>query len=130
MRRHPEIVRRVIARTLREEAEFTVTDAKEIVPVDTGNLRASGHVQGPERRNFRIWVTMGFGGPAGSGNQGEANTRPVGYAVYVHENCNLNFRVPGTQCKYLEDPVRRREPTLPRTIAREVAAELRRRARR
>jgi len=49
-------------------AEQIMTEAKGQVPVDTGNLRASGHVLPPEWIGNWVLVTLGFGGPAGKGS--------------------------------------------------------------
>ena len=58
---------------LLEEAEVIMTEAKVLVPVDQGELRASGHVQGPEISGPNVSVAVGFGGAAAP------------YAVWVHE---------------------------------------------
>lgn len=81
-------------------AEEIMTAAKKLTPVDTGNLRASGHVLKPEVQGSSITVTLGFGGPAGSG---EGQNKDVGYAVPVHERLDLNH--PVGQAKYLEQPM-------------------------
>lgn len=76
------------AAALREEAEIEMTEAKERTPVDTGALRASGHVETPEVSPGEVSVTLAFGGPA------------IGYAIYVHEN--LEALHPVGQAKFLE----------------------------
>lgn len=76
---------------LLEIAEQTMGRAKAITPVDTGALRASGHVREPRERRNRINVTLAFGGPA------------AGYAVFVHEGIEKRFVV--GQAKFLEDPI-------------------------
>lgn len=68
------------------EGERIMTNAKERTPVDTGALKNSGHVTLPEVTLGGIQVILGFGGPAGIGNQGKTNDKDVGYAVYVHED--------------------------------------------
>ena len=78
-----------------------MTDAKLQTPVDTGNLRASGHVTEPEIVNDSwLTVTLGFGGPAGSGS---GQNQDVGYAVYVHED--LSKHHPIGHAKFLELPM-------------------------
>ena len=78
---------RLAGGVLYREAERIMTAAKKRTPVDLGNLRASGHVALPVITQTTASVTMGFGGPAGSGNHGgETNRESVGYAVYVHED--------------------------------------------
>ena len=125
LRRYPRHTARAVSRALYQEGEETITDAKEDTPVDTGALRASGFVELPERRASVIRVALGFGGVAGSGNQGQSNAEDVGYAVYVHEDCNAYHDV--GRCKYLEIHVRQTVRRLPRRIAREVHRETRRR---
>ena len=77
---------RAAGAALYREGERIMTDAKQRTPVDTGALRASGHVLPPTQTMNGIEVILGFGGPAGIGNQGETNKDDVGYAVYVHED--------------------------------------------
>jgi bacteriophage HK97-gp10 putative tail-component len=76
---------------LYQEAETILAASKELVPVDTGTLRASGHVTLPERSGDVITVLIGYGGPAAP------------YAVHVHENLGAHHAQP-TQAKYLEQP--------------------------
>lgn len=68
-----------------------MTEAKEQTPVDTGVLKASGHVEEPIISGSQVSVQLGFGGVAGE------------YAVIVHEN--LNAAHPTGKAKFLEDPV-------------------------
>jgi very-short-patch-repair endonuclease len=50
---------------LREEAERIMAISKEqYVPVDTGNLRASGHVKTPQAVGSLVYVDLGYGGAA------------------------------------------------------------------
>lgn len=105
------------------EAEQTMAEAKKITPVDEGVLRSSGHVRLPEINGDTVSVEMGFGGPAGSGNQGESNPKDVGYAVFVHEDLNAFHRV--GQAKYLETPVNRRREGFSERIATRIERRLR-----
>lgn len=100
------------AGSMYRSAEKIMTDSKEnYVPVDTGALRASGHVQLPEIIGDSVKVELGFGGPAGSGNHGgETNVEDVGYAIYVHEDPDAYH--PVGQWKYLEVPVRNAEKAI------------------
>lgn len=111
---------KALAAGMYEEAEGTMTVAKTLTPVEFGNLRASGHVTLPEVTPSSIEVTLGFGGPAGSGNQGETNAEDVGYAVYVHERVELKH--PVGQAKFLESAVNQRQTGQ----AARLAAHLRR----
>ncbi len=63
-----------VAAALTVEAELTMTEAKELCPVDTGALRSSGLAEPPVIAGRSISVTLGFGGPAAP------------YALSVHEN--------------------------------------------
>lgn len=83
--------------------ESVMTEAKVLCPVDTGNLRASGHVQAPRIENGDILVTLGFGGPAAS------------YAIVVHED--LTARHTTGQAKYLELPLLQNAPKLKGFVA-------------
>lgn len=97
------------AGVLYREAERIMAKSKEIVPVDTGALKGTGHVQLPEVNGPEISVTLGFGGPA------------VDYAVIVHEDTMLRH-TPGQQAKYLEQPMLEAA----RDMEARLAAELRR----
>lgn len=76
---------------LYREAEGIMNTAKGLTPVDTGALRASGHVNPPDVSGGKVSVELGFGGAA------EA------YAVYVHEMTWVGHRV--GQAKFLEQPL-------------------------
>lgn len=99
-----------IAAELYMEAERLIADAKMETPVDTGALRASGHVQTPQMNGNMVEVVCGFGGPA------------VNYALIVHENLE-NFHPVG-KAKYLEDPLNRRIPTMAERIAQGLTKRL------
>ena len=117
-------------------AETIMTTSKNVfVPVDTGNLRASGHVRLPEVNGGLITIDFGFGGPAGIGNMpGEnSNSTDVGYAEAVHENPRAGktggFSPSGKkykrysqvgQWKYLETPVK----AATQDIVNELAASI------
>jgi hypothetical protein len=76
------------ARALYQEGETIMTASKKLVPVETGSLRASGAVYGPEIEGSRVTVTLGYG-----------NTS-VRYAVIVHERLGVHH--PVGQAKFLE----------------------------
>jgi len=77
--------------------EEWMTEAKKRTPVDTGALRASGHVQGPEEIGDTMIVKLVFGGPSAD------------YAMDVHENLDAYHRV--GQAKYLESVILERKGT-------------------
>ena len=106
------------------EAEETMGESKRETPVDHGPLVNSGHVQLPEFSQTEVSVQLGFGGPAGSGNQGgSSNDEDVGYATHVHENVTA-FHNPPTKAKYLEDPVKKRQAGMPARLVRRVNKRL------
>jgi hypothetical protein len=100
-----------VGRALREEAEIEMTEAKERTPVDTGALRASGHVTGPERAGKQISVDLNYGGVAAP------------YAVYVHEDMDAHH--PVGQAKFLESTLLESAPHMPKRIATRVERYLR-----
>jgi hypothetical protein len=110
IRRIATDVPRAAAAALYTEAEIIMTEAKNRTPVDTGALRASGHVSLPEIRPGVISVALGFGGPA------------VPYALFVHEDLD-NFHAVG-QAKFLESALLEAEPHLLENIAARIREEL------
>ena len=95
----PEKVRRALYQEL--EINVMTVSKRDYVPVDEGELRASGFVE-MDKDKKRIAARFGFGGPAGSGNVGETNRENVGYAIVQHEN--PSYRHPVGSYKYLEKP--------------------------
>jgi len=108
LKRMPESVIKAVSQTLYLEAEGIMTQSKQLVPVKTGNLRASGHVgplngkwspgswmgsSGTMSTNPKATIQLGYGGPAAS------------YAVKVHEDLEM-FHPGGGIAKYLELPVK------------------------
>jgi hypothetical protein len=94
------------AAALYQEAEVEMTEAKRRTPVETGALRASGHVQPPVRTRRDVSVRLVFGGAA------------AGYAIYVHENMEA-LHNPG-QAKFLESVVLESVPYLAARVAARV----------
>lgn len=102
--------------------EFIMTDAKmNYVPVKDGYLRMSGFVLIRDEPG-RVVGTIGFGGPAGSGNMGETNSIDVNYAEKQHETMEYHHEV--GQAKFLERPLFAGMPMLRETIADEIRKEL------
>ncbi len=99
-----------LTRQLLLEGEGIMAQAKELVPVDTGALRASGHVVGPIRRGVQITFELVFGGPA------------VKYAVKVHEDLAA-FHKTGI-AKYLEVPFNAAKHGMMERIARGMKKDL------
>src|SRR5512143_3642237 len=93
-----------VAAALFVEAEAIMTVSKEqYVPVDTGALRASGHVVPPKISGTNVMVELGYGGPSAP------------YAVIVHEDLTKRHKV--GQAKYLEIPLRARLAGMPAVLA-------------
>jgi hypothetical protein len=105
-----------------QATEDIIGDSKEnYVPVDLGPLRASGHVQLPERQGDSVTVRAGFGGAAAP------------YALAVHEHLSpssppswrkaeasgrpVQFSPTGYGPKFLERPLLAAAPKLAQRIA-------------
>lgn len=84
----------IIAAALNEQHESIMTLAKERTPVDTGALRASGHVVPPRIIARSIQSIGAFGGTAAP------------YAIIVHENLTAFHRV--GRSKYYQSAVQDR----------------------
>ena len=104
---------KILARALFREAEPIMTKSKRLVPVDTGALRSSGHVEPPEIRGKRVRVFLVYGGASAE------------YAVFVHENTNARHNPP-TQAKYLEQPLMEAIPGLGGRLAARVRGDMKR----
>jgi hypothetical protein len=91
----------VLAQALYAEATTILNESKKIVPVATGNLRASGRVEPPVTGKGKASIEITYGGAAAP------------YALYVHEiPTNSGGRwgtgmshASGKSFKYLEIPV-------------------------
>lgn len=94
-------------KALRKEAEIEMTEAKRRTPVQTGTLRSSGVVEGPDPKSGEIEVRLAFGGPAAP------------YAVYVHENLEAFHKV--GQAKFLESTLNESLPHLAQRVAKRMA---------
>jgi hypothetical protein len=109
-------MRRAAAGALLAEAEAIMLESKRQVPVDLGNLRATGFVDTSDLTgSARLSVTLSYGGPAGSGGGTH-----VGYAVPVHENLQARHTV--GKAKYLEDPVNDAISGMDRRLAARIRA--------
>ena len=94
------------AQALFQEAQIEATECKKLCPVDTGNLRASIHVEGPERSGRRIWCYVVAGGIAET------------YALIVHEDLFAIHKV--GQAKFIEQPLKESAPYLAERIAKRI----------
>lgn len=102
LKKYPGIADQVTRKHLFQEAEGIMSAAKDLTPVKTSALKNSGHVQLPKAGRRGIEIELGFGGVAGSGNQGSTNKEDVGYAIRVHEDLNAYHKV--GHAKFLELP--------------------------
>lgn len=92
---------KILAQAMYAEATVVLNESKKIVPVDTGNLRASGRVEKPVTGKGQASVEITYGGIAAP------------YALIVHEvPTNSGGRwgtgmthSAGKSYKYLEIPV-------------------------
>ncbi len=87
----PLVAGQVVGRALYRAAEKILREAKAITPVEFGNLRRSGHIEGPLMTPEGIAVFIKFGGAAAP------------YAFWVHERLGI-YHAPPTQAKFLEKP--------------------------
>lgn len=100
--------RKVIARALYVGGEKVVARAKELVPVDQGILRGTGHVALPGLATGDLVVQPTFGGPAAP------------YALVQHERMDFHHTV--GQAKYLETAMHELAPAIVQEVATQVEA--------
>lgn len=81
----------VMGRELYAHGTEVLERSVSITPIDTGALRSSAGMEGPEVSGRTVTVRLGFGGAA------------IPYAVEQHENLEY-YHEPPTQAKYLEQP--------------------------
>lgn len=83
--------RAALGSALYQEATEVLNASQLIVPVDTGDLKASGMVTEPTDTGTGVEVIVGYGGST------------LDYALTVHEDLNA-WHEEGSQAKYLEQP--------------------------
>lgn len=93
-----------------DEMDAVMEEAKRRTPVDTGTLRGSGVVVGPEKQGTQVTAIAGFGGAASD------------YAVVVHEDLSASHGV--GEAKFLERPMLERAGQIPRNLAVRLAQYL------
>jgi hypothetical protein len=92
----------LVAMAAMHEAEYELPLTRDRVPIDTGELRLSGRVEGPHMEGgVTATADIAYGGPPGSGGLNDVD---VNYAIIVHED--LSARHPIGQAKYVESVVR------------------------
>lgn len=125
-------VEKAVCSALFIEGESIMAKSKELVPVDTGALRASGTVKKPVKdKTGKISVSLEYGGVARGVFVSERTTNVKKdpnvseYALKVHEDLSA-WHIPPTQAKYLEMPFREAMSDVRRRVARDIADALRR----
>lgn len=93
----------MLSAALYAEAKEVMRESKQLVPVDTGVLKASGFVTPPSIVGNGVWVSMIYGNAAQA------------YAVIQHEN--LWFHHDVGQALYLSTPFWNHLDTLPLRLA-------------
>lgn len=117
------------------EGEKIMGASKLLVPVVTGNLRASGHVQLPQIAAGVVFVDLGYGGSAApyavkvhenprAGKTGGVSPRGIPYPVSKSGKPTWSHHPLG-QWKYLEQPFKAAIPGLQQRIKSFVSARLR-----
>jgi hypothetical protein len=94
------------ARALYQEAQIELTEIKKRTPVDTGALRASERLEGPNRNGRQISVTVLAGGPSAP------------YAFFVHEDLEAYHKQ--GEARYIENPLKESAPYLPARVAKRI----------
>lgn len=100
---HPKVMGVGYERGLEKSCEYLLAKSQEIVPVDQGDLKASGY-----------WYVMGHGLEA-EGFVGYS----APYAGYVHEMVHY-YHEPPTQAKFLEQPIQDHHHYMMTIVRREI----------
>lgn len=91
LKKYQELYPAAMNRAVFREGYSVFNKSQVLTPVDTNNLRGTATVQATEDNADGTFVI----------------TYPTEYAVYVHEApAGTNFHAPGTQSKFLEQPLR------------------------
>jgi hypothetical protein len=101
-----------VSMAIYEEAWEIFRQSQIEVPYRHGFLAGSGRVDPPTIINNEILVQIFYGGAAAP------------YALWVHENRDMNFRN-GRKAKYLYDPVMKRMRVFDKNIATRIEHMLR-----
>lgn len=110
MRRAMDQVGDIMEGVMFEEGQEIIDASKEIVPLDQGDLRATGGYYGTERTPEGRFHRFGY------------NTA---YAVIQHETPPHIFsHLPGRQWKYLEVPIFEAVTTMPARLGARASARL------
>ena len=114
----PKLAEKWLGRELGVAALQILRDSKTkspSVPIDTGALRSSGHVDPARTRKGKIVVSIGYGGaPTPAFRKG----RPVvDYAEVVHEDLSIPRLNPKTAgAKFVSTHIERRAPQMDKDL--------------
>jgi hypothetical protein len=89
----PGVVVKDVKAALYQEGENAMGVSKQRTPVDTGDLKATGHVKLPIEKGGGVMVELAYG---------------TDYAIYVHEILSASH--PTGQAKYLQSAVEEAAP--------------------
>lgn len=106
-----------MAQGLYLEAQMAFNESQNLVPIDTGILKSSGHITSPKVTSDSVEITIAYGGPA------------TDYAFIVHERVYAPsgkkvYHRPPTRAKYLETPVKRRAKGMSQRLSKFVKRAL------
>ena len=99
----PGLVVKDVEAALYQEGQRTMAVSKRRTPVDTGNLRATGHTKLPKTRGGKTTVVLAYG---------------TDYAVFVHEILSNFHRVGGA--KFLESAVKDNMKGMPGRMRKQI----------
>jgi hypothetical protein len=85
--------------------------SQQLVPVDTGTLKRSGHVEEPVYMGDHVEITVGYGYGAEYPAKAENEDSRHGYAFWVEVRDELKHKPP-TQARYLGTAAKAIEPVL------------------
>ena len=102
----PGLVEKDVEAALLQEGENVLGESKKRTPVDTGNLRASGHVKLPVTKAGRTSVTLAYG---------------TDYAIHVHER---PARHPSGRSKFLQSAVEDNAKGMPGRLRKRVLGRI------
>lgn len=121
LKKAQRLIPQEFAKYMYEELLEIMDESQRQVPVDTGALKRSGYVDRPKLTRTRIQTRIGYAGRATKINPrtGQPTSK---YASTVHE-VPRNYRI--GKYKYLEDPIKERQPYIAKNIARKIKRRLR-----
>lgn len=100
--------RGALSRALYQEGERIMKHSRPLVPIEEGDLLASGFIDQPVERFSGVGVEIGYSAE---------------YALKQHEDLRLKHD-PGRQGKYLEQPALEAIPGMARRIAHRIEAAI------